>query len=169
MPAALHCHLPACMGRVRTLMAAHGMCLDLCPTYCFGSSMSDSLPPNVPESSLNPLQSSSQSHCHPKAGTFVCLCLCLRHSPLHKHGVNVSQRLLASACVSLLLRHTSSISYCCCATPRVTRGNYKGPEPARLATLKLAALQGAPYIDVEYKAAPLFFAGERHRPFSHTF
>jgi hypothetical protein len=39
------------------------------------------------------------------------------------------------------------------------RGNYAGPEPERLALLKLAALSGAPYVDVEFKAAPLFFAG----------
>jgi len=38
-------------------------------------------------------------------------------------------------------------------------GNYAGPEPERLATLKYAALLGAPYVDVEYKAAHLFFAG----------
>jgi hypothetical protein len=42
----------------------------------------------------------------------------------------------------------------------VRRGNYEGPEPPRLATLKFAALKGAPYVDVEYKAAPLFFASE---------
>lgn len=41
----------------------------------------------------------------------------------------------------------------------LARGNYDGPEPERLAALKLAALKGAPYVDVEYKAAPLFFAG----------
>lgn len=39
-------------------------------------------------------------------------------------------------------------------------GNYSGPEPERLATLKFAALLGAPYVDVEFKAAHLFFAGE---------
>lgn len=37
---------------------------------------------------------------------------------------------------------------------------YEGPEPERLATLKLAALSGAPFVDVEFKAASLFFAGE---------
>ncbi len=39
------------------------------------------------------------------------------------------------------------------------RGKYEGPEPERLAVLKLAALSGAPYVDVEFKAAPYFFAG----------
>jgi hypothetical protein len=43
---------------------------------------------------------------------------------------------------------------CCCS------GNYVGPEPERLATLKLAAIKGAPFVDVEFKAAALFFAGE---------
>lgn len=38
-------------------------------------------------------------------------------------------------------------------------GNYEGDEALRLAVLKWAALQGAPYVDVEYKAAHLFFAG----------
>jgi 3-dehydroquinate dehydratase/shikimate dehydrogenase len=41
----------------------------------------------------------------------------------------------------------------------VCRGKYEGPEPERLATLKLAALKGAPYVDVEFKASALFFAG----------
>lgn len=38
-------------------------------------------------------------------------------------------------------------------------GNYDGSEPERLACLKLAAIKGAPYIDVEFKAAAIFFAG----------
>ena len=38
-------------------------------------------------------------------------------------------------------------------------GQYTGPEPPRLATLKLAALLGAPYVDVEAAAAGAFFAG----------
>lgn len=40
-------------------------------------------------------------------------------------------------------------------------GGWKGGEPLRLATLKMAALKGAPFVDVEYKAAHMFFAGER--------
>jgi hypothetical protein len=47
----------------------------------------------------------------------------------------------------------------CRAVTQTHRGNYEGPEPQRLATLKLAALKGAPYVDVEFKAAALFFAG----------
>jgi hypothetical protein len=39
-----------------------------------------------------------------------------------------------------------------------SRGNYEGDEAPRLATLKYAALLGAPFIDVEYKAAATFFA-----------
>jgi len=38
-------------------------------------------------------------------------------------------------------------------------GGWRGGEPQRLATLKLAALKGAPFVDVEYKAAHMFFAG----------
>lgn len=41
----------------------------------------------------------------------------------------------------------------------VCSGNYEGPEPERLATLKLAAMKKAPYVDVEFKAAAIFFAG----------
>ncbi|KAI3438702.1 hypothetical protein D9Q98_001122 [Chlorella vulgaris] len=37
-------------------------------------------------------------------------------------------------------------------------GKYDGPEAERLATLRLAALSGAAYVDVELKVAPLFFA-----------
>ena len=43
------------------------------------------------------------------------------------------------------------------------RGNYDGPEAERLAVLKVAALMGAPYVDVEFKAASFFFAGARSR------
>jgi 3-dehydroquinate dehydratase/shikimate dehydrogenase len=43
-------------------------------------------------------------------------------------------------------------------------GQYKGPEPPRLATLKLAALLGAPFIDVEAAAAGAFFAGAGEVP-----
>lgn len=39
-------------------------------------------------------------------------------------------------------------------------GGWQGGEPLRLATLKMAALKGAPFVDVEYKAAHMFFAGE---------
>lgn len=42
------------------------------------------------------------------------------------------------------------------------RGNYDGPEPERLATLKFAALNGAPYVDIEFKAIQYFFAGKLH-------
>lgn len=43
-------------------------------------------------------------------------------------------------------------------------GKYDGPEPERLAVLKLAALSGAPYVDVEFKAAPYFFADQHMVP-----
>lgn len=39
-------------------------------------------------------------------------------------------------------------------------GKYDGPEAERLAALRLAALSGAAYVDVELKVAPIFFAGE---------
>ncbi len=38
------------------------------------------------------------------------------------------------------------------------RGNYEGEEALRLATLKFAAILGAPFIDVEFKSAATFFA-----------
>ena len=47
-----------------------------------------------------------------------------------------------------------------------TSGNYDGPEATRLATLKYAALSGAPYVDVELLAAPVFFAGAGEVPIS---
>lgn len=43
-------------------------------------------------------------------------------------------------------------------------GQYTGSEPLRLAALKFAALLGAPYIDVELKAAPFFFAAGAEVP-----
>ena len=43
-------------------------------------------------------------------------------------------------------------------TKSTFRGNYEGDEAPRLATLKYAALLGAPFIDVEYKASATFFA-----------
>jgi hypothetical protein len=46
-----------------------------------------------------------------------------------------------------------SVHSCCCCS-----GNYDGPEPQRLATLKYAAMRGAPHVDVEFKAAQVFFA-----------
>jgi len=48
--------------------------------------------------------------------------------------------------------------------PKWEGGNFEGPEAERLATLKYAALKGAPYIDVEYKAAAIFFAGRGEVP-----
>lgn len=42
-------------------------------------------------------------------------------------------------------------------------GNYEGPEPQRLATLKYAAMRGAPHVDVEFKAAQVFFASKQTR------
>jgi len=48
------------------------------------------------------------------------------------------------------------------------RGNFEGPEPERLATLKYAAMRGAPYVDVEYKSAAIFFAGEQWLGSYHT-
>ncbi|KAL6763450.1 dehydroquinate dehydratase [Haematococcus lacustris] len=50
--------------------------------------------------------------------------------------------------------------------PQWEGGQYTGPEPPRLATLKLAALRGAPHVDVEFKAAPLFFASRGEVPVS---
>ena len=40
------------------------------------------------------------------------------------------------------------------------RGNYDGDEANRLATLKFAAIMGAPFIDVEFKSSSTFFASE---------
>ncbi|KXZ55471.1 hypothetical protein GPECTOR_2g1020 [Gonium pectorale] len=45
-------------------------------------------------------------------------------------------------------------------------GKYDGPEPERLAVLKMAALLGAPYVDVEFKASPYFFADRHEVPLS---
>ncbi|KAG2426447.1 hypothetical protein HXX76_011678 [Chlamydomonas incerta] len=45
-------------------------------------------------------------------------------------------------------------------------GKYEGPEPERLAVLKMAALLGAPYVDVEFKASPYFFADPHEVPLS---
>lgn len=55
----------------------------------------------------------------------------------------------------MLFRSASS-----CASAHCHRGTYEGDEAPRLATLKYAALLGAPFIDVEYKAAATFFASE---------
>lgn len=41
------------------------------------------------------------------------------------------------------------------------RGQYDADEAQRLAILKFAAILGADFVDVELKAAPFFFAGER--------
>jgi hypothetical protein len=57
-----------------------------------------------------------------------------------------------------LLTHRLALSHPFCTH---LRGKYDGPEPERLAVLKLAALMGAPYVDVEFKASPYFFAGGR--------
>lgn len=56
--------------------------------------------------------------------------------------------------------HTSGWVVCVTFYVLVYRGNYGGPEAPRLATLKYAAMKGAPYVDVEYKAANLFFASK---------
>ncbi|GLC40828.1 hypothetical protein PLESTF_001042000 [Pleodorina starrii] len=45
-------------------------------------------------------------------------------------------------------------------------GKYDGPEPERLAVLKMSALLGAPYVDVEFKASPYFFADQHEVPLS---
>ncbi|KAK9906781.1 hypothetical protein WJX75_007923 [Coccomyxa subellipsoidea] len=45
-------------------------------------------------------------------------------------------------------------------------GQFKGPEPLRLAVLKYAAVLGAHYVDVEYLAANFFFASEGEVPLS---
>ncbi|KAF6260878.1 type I 3-dehydroquinase-domain-containing protein [Scenedesmus sp. NREL 46B-D3] len=57
------------------------------------------------------------------------------------------------------LMSACSMPYIVTFRPVWEGGNYDGPEPERLATLKLAALKGAPYVDVEFKASALFFAG----------
>uniref|UniRef100_A0A383V933 Uncharacterized protein n=2 Tax=Tetradesmus obliquus TaxID=3088 RepID=A0A383V933_TETOB len=59
-----------------------------------------------------------------------------------------------------------SMPYIITYRPTWEGGNYEGPEPQRLATLKLAALKGAPYVDVEFKASALFFAGAGEVPVS---
>lgn len=41
------------------------------------------------------------------------------------------------------------------------RGLYEGPEPDRLAALKYAAILGADYVDIELRAAKIFFAGKQ--------
>lgn len=46
------------------------------------------------------------------------------------------------------------------ALPHWFRGNYEGDEATRLATLKFAAIMGAPFIDVEFKSSETFFASE---------
>lgn len=43
-------------------------------------------------------------------------------------------------------------------------GKYDGPEAQRLAALRLAALSGAAYVDVELKIAPVFFAAKSELP-----
>mmetsp|Transcript_20931 Transcript_20931/g.45776 ORF Transcript_20931/g.45776 Transcript_20931/m.45776 type:complete len:609 (+) Transcript_20931:186-2012(+) len=50
--------------------------------------------------------------------------------------------------------------------PKWEGGNYEGPEPERIATLKYASILGAPFVDVEYKAASLFFASSGEVPIS---
>jgi 3-dehydroquinate dehydratase/shikimate dehydrogenase len=52
--------------------------------------------------------------------------------------------------------------------PCLHRGNYEGEEAPRLATLKYAALMGAPFIDVEWKASATFFASESLPTRPHT-
>eukprot|EP00882_Tetradesmus_deserticola_P017015 GHRQ01018201.1.p1 GENE.GHRQ01018201.1~~GHRQ01018201.1.p1 ORF type:complete len:485 (+),score=174.84 GHRQ01018201.1:201-1655(+) len=64
------------------------------------------------------------------------------------------------------LMSACSMPYIVTYRPAWEGGNYEGPEPERLATLKLAALKGAPYVDVEYKASALFFAGAGEVPVS---
>lgn len=59
------------------------------------------------------------------------------------------------------LMGAATLPYIVTYRPKWEGGNYDGPEPQRLATLKLAAIKGAPYVDVEWKAAALFFAGRR--------
>lgn len=64
------------------------------------------------------------------------------------------------------LMQACQIPYIVTFRPQWEGGNYDGPEPQRLATLKFAALKGAPYIDVEYEAAHCFFAGAGEVPVS---
>ncbi|KAF8061413.1 bifunctional 3-dehydroquinate dehydratase/shikimate dehydrogenase [Scenedesmus sp. PABB004] len=65
-----------------------------------------------------------------------------------------------------LMAAAAPLPYIVTFRPTWEGGNYDGPEPERLATLKLAALRGAPYVDVEFKAAALFFAGAGEVPVS---
>lgn len=53
-----------------------------------------------------------------------------------------------------------------CRPPPRRSGKYDGPEAERLAVLRLAALSGAAYVDVELKIAPVFFAAEGAVPAS---
>lgn len=64
-----------------------------------------------------------------------------------------------SAAPALLFSRPSPLRHC----PPCS-GKYDGPEAQRLAALRLAALSGAAYVDVELKIAPVFFAGEGHAP-----
>lgn len=59
------------------------------------------------------------------------------------------------------LMKACTIPYIVTYRPKWEGGMYEGSEPERLAALKFAALQGAPYVDVEYKAAHVFFAGRQ--------
>ncbi|KIY95963.1 dehydroquinate dehydratase/ shikimate dehydrogenase [Monoraphidium neglectum] len=59
------------------------------------------------------------------------------------------------------LMDACKVPYIVTYRPTWEGGNYSGPEPERLATLKYAAILGAPYVDVEFKAAHLFFAETR--------
>lgn len=63
--------------------------------------------------------------------------------------------------IPILLQACQLLDVPCIVTYRPTweGGKYAGPEPVRLAALKYAAMLGAPFVDVEYKAADLFFAG----------
>ncbi|KAI8473685.1 MAG: type I 3-dehydroquinase-domain-containing protein [Monoraphidium minutum] len=56
------------------------------------------------------------------------------------------------------LMDACKVPYIVTYRPTWEGGHYSGPEPERLATLKFAAMMGAPYVDVEFKAAHLFFA-----------
>ncbi|GAX76080.1 hypothetical protein CEUSTIGMA_g3523.t1 [Chlamydomonas eustigma] len=58
----------------------------------------------------------------------------------------------------------SRLPYIVTYRPKWEWGNYNGEEATRLATLKYAAMLGAPFIDVEFKAADTFFASAGEVP-----
>jgi len=64
-----------------------------------------------------------------------------------------------------IMKH-AKLPYIVTYRPTWEWGNYEGDEAPRLATLKFAALMGAPFIDVEWKASATFFASAGEVPVS---